>query len=166
MTRAERINSAYNYLIWQKVISGQEDVAKAMSSTQPNVSQALKGVPRVLTDKFIRRFCNSFPVINVEWLLNENGEMLKQHSTIHDSYPTEQSPSPESSIIELASTLIKENEALRKQLTAAIIEVRKLREDMLNDREALMSIRSTLSSFMYANPSEVRIPLAADRPHP
>lgn len=155
MTKVERINAAYDYLMWRKIIGGQEDVAAAMGSTQPNVSQALKGTPRVLTDKFIRRFCNAYPVISVDWVLHELGEMLTDRQKQEQPKPT-----PELSIIELAATLIKENEALRRQLTDAIAEVRTLREEMSRDRDALMSIRASLSAI-YPHIHE-DIPVAAE----
>jgi hypothetical protein len=155
MNKVERINAAYDYLIWRKIIGGQEDVAAAMGSTQPNVSQALKGAPRVLTDKFIRRFCNAYPTISVEWVLYEQGEMLKGSQKQEQPRPT-----PELSIIELAATLIKENEALRRQLTDAISEVRTLREEMARDRDALMSIRASLSAI-YPQFHD-RLPVAAE----
>ena len=157
MTKVERFNAAYDYLIWRKIIGGQEDVAVTMGSTQPNVSQALKGAPSVLTDKFIRRFCNAYPLISVDWVLHERGEMLTE------SQKQEQpKPSPEQSIIDLAATLIKENEALRRQLTEAISEVRILREEMSRDRDVILSIRASLSSVLYSNRQETTLIKAAE----
>jgi len=155
MTKVERINAAYDYLVWRKIIKGQEDVAAAIGSTQPNVSQALKGAPRVLTDKFIRRFCNAYPTISVEWVLYEQGEMLRKTPQQEQLRPT-----PELSIIELAATLIKENEALRRQFSDAISEVRTLCEEMARERDALMSIRSSLSAI-YPQFHD-RLPVAAE----
>ena len=76
MSRADRLKKAYNYLKYRGVISTQTDVAKAMNSTQPNISSALKGDEKVLTDSFLTRFSNSFEDISSSWLLTGNGDML------------------------------------------------------------------------------------------
>lgn len=77
MTKAERFNRAYNYLKDNGVISKQKDVAAKMNASAPNVSSALKGNDKVLTDKFLIRFCAAFDgTFNSSWLLTGKGEML------------------------------------------------------------------------------------------
>lgn len=169
MTKVERLNTAYEYLVWRKVIGGQEDVAVAMKSTQPNVSQALKGVPHVLTDRFIRRFCAAYPMISVDWVLREEGKMLRKDRDRQPQSTDTHSDSPNrddatASIIELAASLIKENEALRKQLTEAIHDVRTLREDMARDREAIHALRNSLSAILYGG-AQTPVLKAAEAPN-
>lgn len=76
MSKADRLKKAYNYLKYKGVISTQTDVAKAMNSTQPNISSALKGDEKVLTDSFLTRFSNSFEDISSSWLIKGEGNML------------------------------------------------------------------------------------------
>lgn len=81
MTRAERLNEAFQYLRGCGKIHSQKDLAQAMGATAPNVSSALKGVDKVLTEKFLRRFVEAFDnVVSFEWLLTGEGEMLKPKS--------------------------------------------------------------------------------------
>lgn len=89
MSRADRLNRAYNYLKYRGVISTQTDVAKAMNSTQPNISSALKGDEKVLTDSFLTRFSNSFEDISSSWLLTGNGDMLNSDTPEQLTEPRE-----------------------------------------------------------------------------
>ena len=78
MERQERFKMAFTYLKGKGLIHKQKDVAEKMGSTEPNVSAALKGVDKVLTDKFLNRFNEAFgSVFNNDWLLWGNGDMLK-----------------------------------------------------------------------------------------
>lgn len=76
MNKTERLNKAFEYLRYEGVVKTREDVAQAMKSTRQNVSSALKGNNKVLTDNFLMRFANTFRQISLSWLLNEEGEML------------------------------------------------------------------------------------------
>ena len=84
MNRQDRLNKAYLFLKMEKIVSKQEDVAKAMKSTQSNVSGALQGREGVLTDNFLKRFCEAFKQISLSWLLYEDGPMLTVEPTFKD----------------------------------------------------------------------------------
>lgn len=89
MSRADRLKKAYNYLKYRGVISTQTDVAKAMNSTQPNISSALKGDEKVLTDSFLTRFSNSFEDISSSWLRTGEGSMLNSDTPEQLTEPRE-----------------------------------------------------------------------------
>ncbi len=76
MERSDRIKKAYEYLRFQGLAGTQDEVAQKMNRQRTNVSSALNGKERYLTDSFIRAFCKAFDVINPEWLINGEGEML------------------------------------------------------------------------------------------
>lgn len=82
MSKKERFNEAFAYLKYKGVITKQDDVAQAIGSTKSNVSLALSGNAKVLTDKFIIRFCKKYSIIRMEWLMNGTGEMLNQSNDI------------------------------------------------------------------------------------
>lgn len=83
MDKKERLNAAYEHLRHIDAIRTQKDVAEKMSSTSQNVSQALQGNPKVLTDRFLMRFLTAFPdIFSMQWLFTGNGTML-----INDSAP-------------------------------------------------------------------------------
>lgn len=78
MEKQERFKMAFSYLKGKGLIHKQKDVAEKMGSTEPNVSAALKGVDKVLTDKFLNRFNEAFGgIFDEKWLLWGNGDMLK-----------------------------------------------------------------------------------------
>lgn len=84
MDKKERLNAAYEHLRHIDAIRTQKDVAEKMSSTSQNVSQALQGNPKVLTDRFLMRFLTAFPdIFSMQWLFTGDGTML-----INDSAPT------------------------------------------------------------------------------
>lgn len=76
MDKKERLNEAYNYIRFKGVAHTLTDVADMMGSTLPNVSAAMNGKEKNLTDSFLRRFSKAFPDINIDWLLTGEGEMI------------------------------------------------------------------------------------------
>lgn len=95
-TRVERLNEAFNYLRFKGLVKTQKDLAEAIGATAPNVSSALKGDEKFLTDSFIVRFSNVFKEVSSHWLLTGEGEMLKNEKedkpTLIPSNPQEGIP--------------------------------------------------------------------------
>ena len=82
MEKNERLRIAFQYLRSQGKAHTQKDVAEKMKATEPNVSAALKGKPKNLTDEFLMRFNVAYDsIFNLDWLIDEKGEMLA--SPIH-----------------------------------------------------------------------------------
>ena len=96
MNKKERFNKAYNFLKYEGVVKKQEDVAKAMGASASNVSSALGGREGVLTDNFLMRFANAFRQISLDWLLNEEGNML----TVSPNFKEENTPQVLESIVD------------------------------------------------------------------
>ncbi len=77
MDRNDRLKEAFEFLRSNGKVHTQKDLAVQMGATRPNVSGAFKGDPKILTDKFIKRFNNAFgDIFNLNWLLEGEGEML------------------------------------------------------------------------------------------
>lgn len=76
--RKYRLQTAFEFLRNQGKVHTQKDVARIMQTTEPNISAALKGSERVLTDKFLRRFNTAFNnIFSDNWLISGEGEMLQ-----------------------------------------------------------------------------------------
>lgn len=91
----ERLRKAVNYLKMENEITHDKDVAVKMCSTVQNVSKALSGDKKVITDRFLRRFNEAFDeVFNIDWLLTGEGEMLKEagEQTPPEGYTTKLLP--------------------------------------------------------------------------
>lgn len=75
MEQVERVKKAIAYLKGQLIIKYQKDVAKAMNYNEKNLSSAINGDENYLTENFLIRFCDTFDVIDEDWLLTGKGEM-------------------------------------------------------------------------------------------
>ena len=89
-----RLNKGFEYLRSIGMVHTQADVAKAMGASRPNVSSALKGDGKVLTDKFLKRFANAFDVLSQDWLLTGEGPMLTSDmsGSVHQQSSGDNSP--------------------------------------------------------------------------
>lgn len=77
ISRQKAITEAFSYLKSIGLVSTQKDLAAKMNSTAPNVSKALAGDPKALTENFMKRLNLSFgEIFNERWLLNLEGSML------------------------------------------------------------------------------------------
>lgn len=81
MNKKERFNKAYKYLEYIGIVKKQEDIAEKMKASRSNVSSALSGNEKVLTERFIMRFAKAFDIFSLEWLLTGDGNMLKNDSS-------------------------------------------------------------------------------------
>lgn len=77
--RAKRLNEAFNYLRYSGLVATQKDISDALGSSPSNISKALKGDEKVLTDNFLVRFSDAFSEISSAWLLTGEGDMLGGH---------------------------------------------------------------------------------------
>lgn len=79
---SERLNQAVRYLVWKGYVSiqaTQKDIAERMGTTTSNVSAALKGSERFLTEGFVNRFSNAFKgIFNEKWIINGDGTMTNE----------------------------------------------------------------------------------------
>jgi hypothetical protein len=121
MDRKERLKMAYDYLYNKGIIHEQKDLAAIMKASKSNISSALAGKESVLTNNFIRRFCEAFKgTFNLDWLLNGEGEMLNQ--TVQAEKPS----TLEAKIDELLKSnaeliaMLKDEQELNKRLVISI----------------------------------------------
>ena len=84
-TKVTRLSGAIEYLKNNGIIHKQQDIAKKMQSDKSNVSRALSGDEKYLTDNFIKRFNAAFGNrFNIEWLIKGEGEMLRPTQNVSD----------------------------------------------------------------------------------
>lgn len=76
-SKKDSFNSAFDYLKSKGKLHKQQDVADVMKTDKSNISRALRGDSRFLTDRFLKRFNAAFGnIFNEKWLLTGEGEML------------------------------------------------------------------------------------------
>lgn len=111
--RQKRLNEVYQYLRQNRGIHTKTDFAEVIRYGRTSMSAALNGNESYLTDSLFRNICDAFPnTFNLQYLLRGEGELLIHHDTIP---PTNQKEQSEKDIISLATDLIVELEALRRQ---------------------------------------------------
>lgn len=77
MDKRERFNAAFDYLKSLGLFHTQKELAEKMGAAAPNISSALKGDPKILTDRFLRRFNEAFSnMFSPEWLCLGDGVMI------------------------------------------------------------------------------------------
>lgn len=78
MSKKDRFCAAYEYLRNRGIFHTQQELADRMRASNSNISSALKGSEKVLTDKFLRRFNHAVgDVFNIEWLIAGENDMLR-----------------------------------------------------------------------------------------
>lgn len=78
--KSERLRAVFNYLRYENIVSTQKSFAESIGADKSNMSSALKGMERYLTDSLLERVLDAYPQINRAWLLTGEGEMLKKTS--------------------------------------------------------------------------------------
>lgn len=82
--KLDRLKKAISYLVSIGAISfqaPQKDIASKIGGNHTNISSALKGNKKYLTDNLLLRINNAFNnIFNESWLLTGEGDMLKKEA--------------------------------------------------------------------------------------
>lgn len=87
-----RLGKCIDLLRLNGIARTQADIAKELDYSRANVSAAINGNPRYLTEPFLKRFAKVYgDYINEEWLLTGEGEMFKHREAewVDDSETSE-----------------------------------------------------------------------------
>lgn len=76
MGKNQRLKDVIHYLKKAGVISLQKEFAEKLGINPANVSNAIGGNEKYLSDSFFRRIHLTFPMLSLNWLLTGEGEML------------------------------------------------------------------------------------------
>jgi hypothetical protein len=126
--RQKRLIEVYNFVRQHYPIHTKTDFANAVGHGRTSMSAALNGSEEYLTDALFQKICVAYPgVFNLDYLLTCRGELLlpiprpecKQVSDIQEVNYT-------NNLFDLAMQVIKDNEALHRQLQTSIAELRSL----------------------------------------
>lgn len=136
MDKKERFTKAYNYLRSEGIIVKQQNLAEKMGASRPNVSLALKGNTKVLTNNFLTRFCQAYPgTFNLEWLLSGEGEMLQKQEPVTAPIDKQQDALTYAAI---------EMGKMMAELSASINRVKQLEKEM---KESIEQFRTMMNSI-------------------
>jgi phage repressor protein C with HTH and peptisase S24 domain len=90
MTRVEIIKKAFDYLVFKGVITTRADFADAISYNRTNLSSAMNGNEKYLSDSLMGKIAQAFPVFDKNWLLTGEGAMLKVPAATMSPYPADE----------------------------------------------------------------------------
>lgn len=111
----ERVNTAYQWLVYAKQIESQKDLANRMKTSTTNISRAMNGDPKYLTEGFANRFGQAFPDINRVWLLTGEGEMLKSQQHIINSNNTNSTINESATIAKLIEMIAEKDRQIAEK---------------------------------------------------
>ena len=128
--RQKRLKEVFGHLRSIGAVHTQKDLADAIGTQRPGISAALNGNPDYLTNNLFQKICDKFPVFDLHYLLTGEGQLLRQHASIPlpqgEMNMTITEISGTHNLLDVAAKIIKENEALRRDLQANIAELRSL----------------------------------------
>ena len=132
--RAERLDKVYKHLFCKcnYGINSQTAMADYLGVSRTGLSAAFNGNKKNLTDNLFKKICAAFPgVFNLNYLLKGEGELLASTTPPVQELKTVETDALKeikdtTTLFSLAMELIKENEALHRQLQASIAELRSL----------------------------------------
>ena len=128
--RQKRLKEVFGHLRSIGAVHTQKDLADAIGAQRPGISAALNGNPDYLTNNLFQKICDKFPVFDLHYLLTGEGQLLRQHTSIPlpqgEMNMTITEISGTHNLLDVAAKIIKENEALRRDLQANIAELRSI----------------------------------------
>ncbi|MDR1594289.1 MAG: S24 family peptidase [Prevotellaceae bacterium] len=79
-TRLNKLNEVYEHLRSLGKVHTKKEFSEQIEFDRSNLSSAFNGVERYLTDGLFKKICEKFPdIFNVEYFLEDKGEMLKNN---------------------------------------------------------------------------------------
>ena len=86
--RGERLRKVFDYLVFSGVFTTRADFAEAIGVNKTNLSSAMNGNEKYLSDSLFSKIHSTYNNINLQWLLSGDGEMLKVPATVTVFNPT------------------------------------------------------------------------------
>lgn len=113
-TRQGRLHTVYNYLVLKGLFRTQYEFAEILDINNTNLSSAMNGNEKYLSDSLFHKINATFPEVSLEWLLSGVGSMLTVDSSVVNSY-TEFKNNINQRIVEVVNFLIFSKAVLNQQ---------------------------------------------------
>ncbi|MCX4334716.1 MAG: helix-turn-helix domain-containing protein [Bacteroidales bacterium] len=76
----ERLLKIVDYLIYNHLVKSRKDFGESVGKSSSQISDMLKGI-KPISVKTIHLICQVFPIVNEDWFLTGEGDMLKSDNT-------------------------------------------------------------------------------------
>jgi len=125
--RQKRLIEVYKFVRQNYPIHTKTDFANAVRYGRTSMSAALNGNEKYLTDQLFKSICDAYPgVFYLDYLLTGRGELLLPNPRPEGEQINSAEEVYTRNLFDLAMQVIKDNEALHRQLKASIAELRSL----------------------------------------
>ena len=84
--RHNRLRRVYDYLVLKGAFRTQCEFAEVLGANNTNLSSAMNGNDKYLSDSLFCKINTTFPEISLEWLLSGTGSMLQVDTSVVNSY--------------------------------------------------------------------------------
>ena len=74
--RRERLCKIFDYLVYKGYFSTRADFAKEIKTNKTNLSSAMNGNEKYLSDSLFSKIHSTYKIFNLQWMLTGRGEML------------------------------------------------------------------------------------------
>lgn len=115
-SRKDRLVAAFRHLKRNGYVETQEDFANAIGKSRSCLSAAMNGNESYLTDGLLDAVVKAFPIFNISYLTEGNGELLAKESQVNENGIV-------GNLIETINRLLEQNKELilqNKELVEAI----------------------------------------------
>jgi hypothetical protein len=149
MNKQERVQEVYNYLVFTHAVENQRGFANALERNEKNISRALHGDPKFLTDRLLKAIAARYPFISLAWLLTGEGNMLNKDETQPTPAATSQpeaAPSLTSRLEDRYATLCLDLESELKQIRTIRADLESSRTDMEKSSRSMTNATTSILS--------------------
>lgn len=115
-TKQERLRKVFDYLVFSGHFSTQGDFANIIGANKTNLSSAMNGNEKYLSDSLFGKIANTFPELNLQWLLCGEGDMLKVPATLTVFSPTAEERRDMSEGVDMSVVPAEVVEEIRKEI--------------------------------------------------
>lgn len=75
-SRENRLRKVFDYLVFSGIVKTQGEFADTIDVNKTNLSSAINGNEKYLSDSLFQKIHTTYPYINIQWLLTGDGNML------------------------------------------------------------------------------------------
>ena len=78
--RQNRLRKVFDYLVYSEGIKTQGEFAERIDVNKTNLSSAMNGNEKYLSDSLFQKIHSTFPALSIKWLLTGDGNMLTDNN--------------------------------------------------------------------------------------
>ena len=133
--KGKRLAEAIEYLKQEGIINSLDDVAQKVDRSKNNISSAINGDKRYLSDKFLKHFNACFKnIFSLTWLLRGEGMMCCEKN-LFDNQEEEKQPDQDHQIALLQQQLKRKDDLLMQK-----DDLIAMKDNLIAEKERLIQV--------------------------